>query len=308
MHPDISASKVRGAFPLYMREELEVPVNQMGFVIGVKKDYPARLREMISAAAITYQLQNSSIDHVRKTYLKSMSYEEDEGGSQRFDRDCRRHCQSLIDSADKFLKAYPAPLKREPTVGEWIGDLTLVRVNYSFERAFAEADKGALYESVAIGRMILEQVCWAYCIRPYDEVDSVVKKSVTRCVGEASRSFPAIGRLYGWMSGHAHWAYSAHLKVITRKDEQAGAVFASSFFKAISYAMLVALVDIYRRIVNSFAQRHKIRTLSAIRAEWSKGARAFKPEALLLRINQLTGGSPDVSSLLGIIKDQSRHG
>jgi hypothetical protein len=308
MRQAASASKVRRAFPLYMREELEVPVNRMGFVIGVNKDYPARLREMVSAAAITYQLQNSSIDRVRKTYLKDVSYEEDEGGELRLDRHCKRCCKTLFAAADEFLRTYPPLLRREPMVGEWIGDLTLVRAEYSLERAFAEADKGALYECVAIARMILEQLCWVYCVRSLDDVDVIAKKSSTRCVGETTRDFPIVGRLYGWMSDHAHWAYSAHLKAITSIEEQSAAMFASSQFKAIAYAMLMVLSEVYLRIIDSIAKFHRVRALTATRMAWSAAVRQFKPQMLLTQTARASDNSADVASLREILKDRPRYG
>ncbi|MER8481531.1 hypothetical protein [Mesorhizobium sp. M1322] len=291
-----------------MRDELEVPVNRKGFVIGVNKDYPARLREMVSAAALTYQLQNSSIDYVRRTYFKGISYDEDTGGELRIDRNCKHSCDTLYAAADVFLKTYPSFLRREPTVGEWIGDLTLVRVEYSFERAFAEADKGALYECVAIGRMILEQVCWVYCVRSLNDVDAIALKSATKSVGEASRVFPIVGRLYGWLSDHAHWAYSAHLKAITHKEDQSAAMLALSQFKAIAYAMLLALSEVYLRIVDSIAKSHRNRTLTATRSVWFEAARQFKPQLLLTQIVRLSDKSTDVVSLRKILKDQPRHG
>jgi hypothetical protein len=263
---------------------------------------------MISAAAITYQLQNNSIDHVRKTYLKDLSYVEDEGGNIRFDRPCRRSCADVNSAANRFLKTYPNLLGRRPSMGEWIGDLTLIRVGYSFERAFAEADKGALFESVAISRMILEQICWAYSIRTLDKVEHIRRKSATRSVGEVSRVFLIAGRFYGWLSDHAHWAYSAHVKAITFKDEYSGAMFASSLFKAIAYAMLLVLCEVYLRVFDSISNNYQSKELSSVRKEWSIAARQFKPEAGVEKIARLSDSSPDVLSLLRILKDQPRHG
>ncbi|WP_136618079.1 MULTISPECIES: hypothetical protein [Mesorhizobium] len=308
MRTALDASKVQDAFPLYMRYELEVPVNQTGFIVGVRKDYPARLREMISAAIVTYHLQNSSIDYVRRTYLKGLSYEEDAGGQFRIDRQCKQSFLKMVAASGAFLKEYPSLAARDPTIGEWIGDLTLVRVEYSFERAFAEADKGALYECVAISRMILEQLCWVYCVRLLDDVDAVASKNATKCVGEAGRVFPIIGRLYGWLSDHAHWAYSAHLKVITQKEDQSAAMLASSQFKAIAYAMLLVLAEVYLRVIDSIARSNRKRALTATRKNWLEAASQFKPQPLLTQIVRLSDKSADVVSLRKILKDQPRHG
>lgn len=299
---------MRRAFPLNMREELEVPVNRMGFVIGVNRNYPARLREMISAAAITYQLQNQSIDHVRRTYLKDLAYEEDEGGELRFDRGCKTACLTCVLAAHQYLKAYPSLVNREPLIGEWISDLTLVRVQYSFERGFAEADKGALFEAIAIGRMLLEQICWVHCVRSLDDVKLIERKSATRSVGEVNLKFPIVGRLYGWLSDHAHWAYSAHLKAITEKDDQSAAMFSSCMFKAIAYAMLITLTDVYRAVVRTIVRSNRSKSLSAANSEWNSAERSFMPRMLLRKIFYLADKSEDVFRLMEIMKDRPRYG
>ncbi|HEV7255169.1 MAG TPA: hypothetical protein VGN97_18945 [Mesorhizobium sp.] len=308
MSEEDDVSEVSAAFPLYMRDELEVAVNRMGYVIGVNKSYPARLREMVSAAAITYQLQNASIDHVRRTYLKNLSYEEDPGGQQRLDRPYKRACIELFSASVDFLKQYPPVLRREPLLGEWIGDLTIIRCSYSFERAFAEADKGALYECVAIARMILEQISWVLCVRLLDDVDVIASKRATKSVGEAARQFPFLGRLYGWMSEHAHWAYGAHLKAITHDEDRAGAMLASSEFKAIAYAMLIVLTEAYRKVVNSLIMMHRTRDLTDSRRVWSVAASKFRPLPMVKEIARLSEGNADVFSLLKMLQDGPRHG
>lgn len=291
-----------------MREELEVPVNNSPYVIGVNNNYPVRLREMVSAASITYQLQNNSIDYVLKKYFKTRPYEEDPGGTLRSDRRCRCACEAVFSAADKFLEIYPPLTKRSPTIGEWIGDLTLVRTTYSFERAFAEADKGALYECVAIGRMILEQISWIWSVRSLDDTQSIERKSATRAVGELTRLLPIAGRLYGWMSDHAHWAYSAHLKAITKKDNQSAAMLASSLFKAIGYSMLIVLSELYLRVVSLVVKLERGRALTEHRRAWSAATKKFKPKKLLKEIAEVSEFAADIVGLQKILLDGPRHG
>jgi hypothetical protein len=308
MDHQTNITAVSWAFPLHMPTELEVAVNRMAYVIGVNKDYPAKLREMISAAAITYQLQNKSIDNVRRTYLADVKYEEDPGGDRRVDRILRGESLALVNASVEFLRQYPTAISRQPTMGEWIGDLTLLRVSYSFERAYAEADKGALYESVAIARMILEQIAWAYAVRDLDDVEQIRKKGTTRAIGEVARKFPVVGRLYGWMSNHAHWGYDAHVKVITHRDDFAGAIFASSEFKAVAYSMLLVLTDIHKKIFDSIVIGYPQKALREPRKHWKVYFKKFKPITLMRRVRKTLGSDADINALSDMLGRRMHHG
>jgi hypothetical protein len=284
-----------------MRNELESPLNQMDYVIGVNQDYPARLREMLSAAAITYQLSNSSIDHVRRTYLKDLSYEEDPGGDKRLDRTIRQQCLGLVEAANLVLRQYPGPLGREPLLGEWIGDMTLSRVGYSIERAFAEADKGALYEAAAIARMAMEQCCWAHSVRALDSVDEIAGRPVGHCVTLAKKDFQSVGRLYGWMSRHAHWDRSAQFKAIASEGDYSAVRLASSRFKAVSYCLLIVLTHLYGQIVDDVLRPHRSRSLSAVREQWKAEFKKFRPSRWVRVISRRLHDSEDASELADIL-------
>lgn len=295
-------SDLSAAFPLFMQKDFEVSVNNVPYEIGVDKNYPAALREMVSAAAVTYYLQNKSIDNVRRTYLKDVKYEEDPGGDARLDRSYRKICLSQIDRLTSAVRDYPSVLTRQPTVGEWIGDLTLIRIPYSFQRAFAEADKGALFEAVAVARMALEQLAWTYAVRKLDDVNKVKAVSATKSVGLLSKEFAEVGRLYGWMSNHVHWEYDAHVKVVTTDGTFHGAFFANSEFKAISYAMLTALTfivfKVFAAIISSYPELEEV-----VRTRGWLGQEAeFEPLSMISRIYSLSESSPDVMTILNIVK------
>jgi hypothetical protein len=283
------------AFPLHLREEFEVPLNQMGIVVGVNLDYPAAFREMLSAAAITYQLQNKSIDNVRRTYLKDMHYEEDPGGDKRLDRAIRSECAAVAEAVGDFLRAYPPLMSREPLVGEWIADLTILRVGYSIERAFAEADKGALYESVTISRMALEQCCWAYAVAKLDDVEQIRALSVGRCVSLAKADFPNVARFYGWLSSHAHWNHRAHVKALVNENDRSAIMLASNEFKALAYCALLIVTTYYRDMVDYRVRSMKSRSLTAVRSHWRTARRRFQPRKWLSRIGRQIPGARDVT-------------
>jgi hypothetical protein len=294
--------RLNAAFPLFMRKDFEVPVNNTAFEVGVDHDYPATLREMISAATVTYYLQNKSIDNVRRTYLKDMNYEEDPGGHSRLDRSFRKACERQVERIGEMLRTYPEILDRAPTVGEWIGDLTLIRASYSFERAFAEADKGALFEAVAIARMILEQLAWVYVIRNFDDVDKVRKTQTTKCIGSLSKKFSDVGKLYGWMSNHVHWDYEAHIKVVTNDGTFDGALSATSEFKAIAYAMLIALAYLLLNVFNSLMSEYSELAAAGLPSTGLIKESDFDPIVMISSIYDLSDRSLDILTIMNIVK------
>lgn len=199
-------------------------------------------------------------------------------------------------------------LNREPTVGEWIGDLTLIRVDYSFRRAFAEADKGALFEAVAIARMILEQLAWVYVIRRVDDAKQIQKTQTTKCLGTAAAKFRTIGRLYGWMSDHVHWGYNAHVKVITAKDGFSGAWLATPDFKATAYAMLIALTAIVFELVITLLGDYPELVENNVLKQWLGESDDFSPVSMVERIYDLSDESEDIKTILEIVKVATNDG
>ncbi|PZM09579.1 hypothetical protein [Rhizobium tubonense] len=301
-------SRLQAAFPLFMQKDFETPVNNVPYEVGVDNDYPAGLREMISAATVTYYLQNKSIDHVLRTYLKDMKYEEDPGGNVRLDRSFKRVCLRQIEQIGDAVRMYPPLLGRTPTVGEWIGDLTLVRISYSFDRAFAEADKGALFECVAIARMILEQIAWICVIRSFDDVEKIKRTPTTKCIGPTTSKFSSFGRLYGWMSDHVHWDYEAHIKVITKNGEFTGAWSATSQFKAIAYAMLIALASLVFEVFRYLLGLYTELLGNAALQEALTKAVDFVPVSMIRQIFDLSEESKDIQTILDISKVTANYG
>lgn len=302
-----ASDDLRAAFPVFTQKDFESSVNRASYKIGVDNSYPAHLRKMVSASVLTYQLNNRSVDHVLKTYLRDHDYKEI-GAENRLDRSYKRACIRQVSCFQAALKSYPPLVDREPRVGEWIGDLTIIRLGYSLQRAFAEADKGALFEAVAIARMILEQISWVVAIRREDDVGKAKKVSATKSVGIANADFPMIGRLYGWMSNHAHWAYDAHVKVITSMDGFSGAWLFTTRFKAIGYAMLIAVTSLITQVAASlFAEYPELADTKELK-DWESERSGFAFVSMIEKIYELDSQSSDIATILDIVKVKANHG
>ncbi|WP_299870329.1 hypothetical protein [uncultured Hoeflea sp.] len=226
-------------------------MNQSDYEIGVDLDYPYDLREMLTAASVTHALGNKSIDNVRKTYLGSLSYEDDPGGDKRLDRKFREGVLRSVYSEYERLSGRFTKLDVEPHSGRFVSFHTLSRIPYSIRKTFHLADTGSLLEVIAILRMILEQMCWSLLICDIEDADIALGKSVSGSIGNAKKSVPVVGELYGWLSNHAHWHPSTHLKSFASKDGRLFHLINSSEYKAESYILISIVSSLYVQIYSS---------------------------------------------------------
>ncbi|WJH41330.1 hypothetical protein N7E02_13030 [Aliirhizobium terrae] len=101
----VGSRELQAAFPVFMQKDFEGSVNNAAYQVGIDKNYPSRLRKMISASILTYQLNNKSVDYVLRRYLADKDYEEKP--SSRLDREFRKACLEQVEFFQAALKVYP---------------------------------------------------------------------------------------------------------------------------------------------------------------------------------------------------------
>jgi hypothetical protein len=121
------------------------------------------------------------------------------------------------------------------------------------------ANRGALFEPLTIARMLLEQLAWAAAVtkEPIDE--RIVDIKAQKCVATLKGLVPLAGRLYGWLSEHAHWEFDAHRKSFELDDDGIVHIYASRRFKAASLAVSLALSTVYIVFVESLVASNRDR-------------------------------------------------
>jgi hypothetical protein len=210
--------------------------------VGLRSTFPEELKRRIAAAMLSCQFGYSGVDYAYKTYTKHARY--DAGDPSRLDWQIdgaiKRQTSSL---GELIFQVTPHPNKRH---GEIISEWCFMRVPHSIELLVSCGHRGALFESAAIARTILEQIAWACRIDALDDLHSIKDTSATKAISALNKLCPVAGRLYGWLSSHSHWTYEAHIKAFMHdaKKDKLFAVFASSDFKATSLclALLMSMV------------------------------------------------------------------
>ncbi|NET91653.1 MAG: hypothetical protein F6K45_26960, partial [Kamptonema sp. SIO1D9] len=226
-------------FPLHPAFDYDSLINSP-HPIGIDEDYPEDLKIRIGAAAASYFKGDKNIDYTLRTIRKMRQTESNKPfNSNRLDRVIRRSCLSSIRAVSQSVQEAIPNTEHENVMGKYVFDITLSRIPYSADRAFAEADKGALFECLAISRMILEKVCWAVRIRNLEDAQEITAQKAQSAISAVKGVSPLSGRLYGWLSKHAHWHYDAHIKTI--QEVEGYVLHASRTFKLCSYLGLICL-------------------------------------------------------------------
>ena len=237
--------RLRASFPLFPAGEFDFFYKNAPWGIGLESTCPAELKRKIAGAFISEILELKSVDNVIKKYLADREYEE--ADYDRLDLRIRRFISS---SMTLFHEGITALGKRVPqTLNCGVSGWTLVRAPFSIEQMAYCANRGALYEANAIARMMFEQLAWAnYAFFEPEETD-VFRRKPQACIGALKRHLWYAGLLYGWMSDHAHWSFEGHRKSATSHAGQFGQMLASTYFKIISFALMLILVDSYTKIL-----------------------------------------------------------
>ena len=234
----LQASQLADQLPLFQLRDFDILLNQ-SWPVGVDSNYPSELRIRLSAATISYQMGNKSVDHVIKHYLNDHTYEETP--RDRLDKRIASSLKEELGTLDKILgDLAPADSVLGCMVSKW----TFMRLPFSFDFAITCAQRGALFECLAIVRMILEQVAWSLDIRLLDEVDAIQSRQAQQSIRAINALHPAAGRFYRWLSAHAHWTYGAHIKAFESGSGTIGMRLANPLYKAQALAAIVVLFAI----------------------------------------------------------------
>ena len=235
-------------FPIFSYEDFDFQFKGAPYPIGLKSTYPEELIRRVAAAFISFQMGNAAIDYTYKRYLKDHRYETNDGS--RLDLRVTRTISRRMELLSGLISRVTQPENKR--LGEVVCEWTFLRLPFAINFIVSCANRGAFFETAAIGRMALEQMAWAAKIDKFDDRDAIQNESATKAIGALAKSCPIAGRLYGWLSVHAHWAYDGHIKAWhTDEEGRLGALFATGEFKARSLALSILLTVIAEKTLIS---------------------------------------------------------
>jgi len=286
-----SANAVRSEFPLFQRRDFEKLLNHAAWPVGVPSDLPEELWKRLCAASVSYQAGNESVDYHKKRYLKEHNYVP--GPHHRLDRSIQN---AVLDGIRKRTDAVADNVRTNETsapIGMVIGDGTLARTHFSVSCAFSCANKGALYESLVITRMNIEQLAWICAIAKFDTVEEVVNQTTTKSLSSLKVLYPSSGEFYGWLSSHAHWKFEAHLKAFDFSSDEFATLLATHEFKLVAFAALVVLYDVFLKALETVRASSR----KAEAEESSIDDLEFTPLAMMQAIEEISPDTPEIAQL-----------
>jgi hypothetical protein len=290
---------LRAAFPLFQGGEYDFYLPNSPWQIGLQSTHPDGLKRKIVAAVISEQLGLRSMDNVLKKYLADVNYPEE--NRSRLDLRIRSFVSRKMSDFESLIR-YLAPLPNKSvcmTISEW----TLSRAPFSMEFLAYCGQRGALFEALAIARMMFEQVAWAYAINTEIDANAVHKQSASRAINSFKSEFCFAGKLYGWLSSHVHWAFDGHKKSMISREEEIGHLRASSYFKAIIFSIMILFSKLYIDIVwVLYAEQFRIAATTEIKT-YNKLDLTEECVALLNEILQYDKHDEDLSFLTSMLAE-----
>jgi hypothetical protein len=226
------------AFPLCALEDFDFVLPEP-WPIGLRKTYPLELKKRVIAASTSLFMRLKSADRVRKEYGDSANYETD--SEDRLDLRIDRAVNEDLERLSIHISTVSE--HSEDAIGRIMSEWTFARIPFAIRMFRDCANKGGLYEPIAIARMLVEQIAWATKVRSMEVSEDVKNTSAQSSISDLKKISSGAGRLYGWMSEHAHWAYNAHIKSMFFSP-RLGLQMASYEYRAKNYALLIILTVI----------------------------------------------------------------
>jgi hypothetical protein len=284
-------------FPLFPAQHFDFAFSNAPWPIGMHSTAPASLKKKVAAASISRFLRVKSIDRVLKEYFSEIAYKETDPDRIDF-RILRIINQSFSTHREAIIYITGIGVK---SMGQTIGEWTLMRAPFSIDSVLYCANCGALYECMSLARMMLEQLAWAHRAILESDDEKVSKIIAQDGIGPLKPLLPGVGRLYGWLSDHAHWNYEAHVKSIVYKKKLLGHLFASAYFRATSLLISLIITDIFLKY-----SRHLLETCDTTDCEKRKYLTVLAENTgairrLIDQINADSGGDEQIAYLAAML-------
>lgn len=232
------SAKVAALFPIFPSFDFDyVHGDEFNpWRIGFQSNYSPSLKRNLVAALISEMLQCSI-----QTALKKIPNDIDYGiNEKRIDLEINRFFEEELDG----LAAYIESPRSGTAEGVFVSNLALCRVPLSFRCLSTIANRGYLYETMAIARHILELLGWAYAVRSLATIEAAEKISPHKTIGQLNKFYPKAGKLYGFLSEHSHFMPHRHEQHVDISESNIRTISQSVLYKGYALTLATVLLDI----------------------------------------------------------------
>lgn len=205
-------------FP-YELEDLELLGDNL-FVVGVPYTSDSEFKRNVVGAAKSYVMRHKSIDYTIKQYGKHWNFDKK---SDKVQKGLFSLCSMLRQHSTTIIN-YFLSIENKPDLPNLFAcTASIMRLTNSFQGAVLCIRQFLHFETVAISRIILEQLSWIYSIcRMSEDENAYSKIAPHKTIGRLKELIPEAARGYGFLSRKGHIMFDETMSYIKVTDGKLG--------------------------------------------------------------------------------------
>lgn len=219
------------------------------FWISIPPGAPIELKNRVFAAVKSYQMGIKSLDYFIRSYGTPWDFKTPQSD--------RRKYASWLDKGKlmlgRTLITFNQTTEKPSNPGNVMAAAALLRLLATFKARGILIKRGLAIESLALSRVILEQIGWAYAVRLSD--DPAHRSFNPRASMKALKSlYPDIGPLYHFLGDRVHVDFPVLAQTVDFDSDGLIVTPATTNDTSIAVEAYLALVDAYCAVSESLLE------------------------------------------------------
>ncbi|MGI6586617.1 MAG: hypothetical protein ACOX3L_12030 [Lutisporaceae bacterium] len=219
-------------------EDIEL-IGNPRITVGVPHNSQEKFIENVYAGACAYSLGLSSIDYTYKRYVKNQDLAKI---TNDFDNKLLVITSSLKQGVIDVL-GYLMSIEKPDIPCLFAAGAAYARLQNTFKGAVLCLRTGLHFETLAMERMILEQLAWIYKIHNFNGI--FFKVLPNKSISQLKKLIPSVGILYGVLSDKLHIAPISTLDYISTENNGLNIILKDNRQTIKNAHLLLKIYDIY---------------------------------------------------------------
>lgn len=190
--------------------------------VGVPYNSPVSFIKKVYAGACASNLGIGSIDYAYKNYVNNQDFSE---SNNDFDTKLLEVTSSLKQGVINVLE-YLMSIEKPDIPSLFAAGAAYVRIQNTFKGAVLCLRTGLHFETLAMERIIVEQLAWIYKVHNYK--GDYFKVLPSKCISSLKQLIPSAGILYGILSDKLHIKPKSTLDYILIENNELNIVLSDS--------------------------------------------------------------------------------
>lgn len=250
--------------------------------VGVPYNSSESFMKNVYSGACASSLGLSSIDYAYKKYVNGQNLGED---SDDFDIKLLKVTSSLKHGVIDVLE-YLMSIKKPDVPSLFAAGAAYVRLQNTFKGAVLCLRTGLYFETLAMERIILEQLAWIYKVHNYN--GDYFKILPNKCISSLKSLIPSVGITYGVLSNKLHIEPLSTLDYISIENNELNVVLSDIRQTIKNARLLLKIYDMFC-IVGEFIYADLLKDYKYIKKDHNGEYVPYENRISLDFINKLSG-------------------